>query len=210
MPLPDPYPSQSAAHRDSGIAALIDKLADADVPVRASAASSIFARGRERAMAATREWFRDAEVADCFIFDHLDFPQTTVGIAVQPASFERIRAANSMPRLADVPSDLDALEFELHIAEATALDILTTRDTEGDGAIARFLRRQGEGIQQVELGVRSVDRAMAVLDKQCGAAPIYAAARRGADGTRVNFFLVAAGDGQKLLIALVEASGSAE
>jgi len=36
---------------------------------------------------------------------------------------------------------------------------------------------------------------------------IYPATRAGADGTRVNFFLIPGPDGKKVLVELVESSG---
>lgn len=131
-------------------------------------------------------------------------PRVTVGVAVQPALFERIRAANNSPRLADVPPDQDALEFELHFEDNANLDILTTRDPTASGAIARYLRKFGEGIQQVEVLVRDVTLATAILKSKFDVAPIYPQTRPGADGTLVNFFLVANTEGQKLLMELVE------
>jgi hypothetical protein len=128
----------------------------------------------------------------------------TVGIGVKPETFRRIRAANGSPGLADVPPDQDALEFELHFAPHIALDILTTRDPAGAGAIARYLQKFGEGIQQVEINVTSVDRASEILRTRFALAPIYPATRPGADGTRVNFFLVPGAEGKKVLIELVE------
>jgi hypothetical protein len=99
---------------------------------------------------------------------------------------------------------LDAEEFELRFAADVRLDVLTTRDRQGNGAIARFLKKRGEGIQQVELLVNDLDRATNILRGQFGAAPVYAEGRRGADETRVNFFLVATPTSEKLLIELVE------
>jgi hypothetical protein len=129
-----------------------------------------------------------------------------VGIAVHPETFQKIRAANNSPRLADVPADQDAQEFELHLEDSIELDILTTHAPGGSGAIARFLEKFGEGMQQVEIYVRDVDRATTILHSRFGLAPIYPATRAGADGTRVNFFLAAAPDGKKVLIELVEAA----
>ncbi len=93
---------------------------------------------------------------------------TTVGVAVQPVNFERLRSANGSPRLADVPPDQDAREFELHFEHEISLDILTTREPGGTGAIARFLSKSGEGIQQVELTVHDVDRATEILRARFG------------------------------------------
>ncbi len=129
---------------------------------------------------------------------------TTVGIAVEPGVFEQIRAANGSPRLADVPPDQDAREFELEFPGGVRLDILTTRQPGGDGAIAKYLRKFGEGIQQVEIDVNDVDRATELLRAQFALQPVYPATRAGADGTRVNFFLVPLPDGKKTLIEFVE------
>ena len=128
----------------------------------------------------------------------------TVGIAVKPENFEKIRARLGQPRLADVPPDQDALEFELEFAHGVRLDILTTRDPAGDGAIARFLGRFGEGIQQVECDVRDISRATHLLRTLFAIEPLYPETRAGADNTRVNFFLVPLPEGRKILIELVE------
>ena len=145
------------------------------------------------------------------ILDASQFPVTTVGIAVTPETFERVRAANGASRLADVPPDQDAKEFELHFAQSIQLDILTTREPGGAGAIARYLQKFGEGIQQVELLARNVDAATEILRSRFGVQPIYPVTRAGADGTRVNFFLVSlpenAPEQGKILIELVEPAG---
>jgi methylmalonyl-CoA/ethylmalonyl-CoA epimerase len=84
------------------------------------------------------------------------------------------------------------------------LDILTTNAPGGRGAIARFLEKFGEGIQQVEIDVTDVDRATEILRTRFQIEPIYPATRPGASGTRVNFFLVTTWDGKKVLVELVE------
>lgn len=136
------------------------------------------------------------------------FPPSTiiVGVAVHPNTFQKIRAGNNSPRLADVPPDQDAQEFELRLEDSIEFDILTTREPGGTGAIARFLQKFGEGIQQVEIYVRDVDRASEILRARFSLLPIYPATRAGADGTRVNFFLAATPEGEKVLIELVEAA----
>lgn len=198
--------------KDKDVAALTEQLDGTELLVREKAVREIFSRGFTRAAAIATEWLRDREIADCFVFEASraggKFPRTTVGIAVGPETFERIRAANGSPPLADVPPDLDAKEFELHAGEDARLDVLTTRDVRGAGAIARFLQKRGAGIQQVELEVRDVDRATELLRGRFRLTPRYPAARSGADGTRVNFFLIASGEGGKLLIELVQ--GGAE
>ena len=132
-----------------------------------------------------------------------DSVKLTVGVAVLPETFEKIRIANGAPPLADAPSDQDVLEFELEYSESDLphirLDILTTKAPGGNGAIARFLGKFGEGIQQVELDVTNVDRATEILRTRFQLEPIYPATRPGANGTRVNFFLVPTQDNQKVL-----------
>lgn len=179
------------------LASFIRALADADPRARAAAGRELHEEGRRLGESAVARWRADPEIAA------LVGKAPTVGVAVAPERFEAIRAANGAPRLADVPRDQDAREFELHF-EGAALDILTTRTPEGGGAIARFLERFGEGIQQVEYATPDVGRATELLRQRLGLTPLYPAARPGADGTRVNFFLTAAADGKKALVELVE------
>lgn len=180
------------------LASFIHALADADPRARAAAARELHEQGRWLGESAVARWRADPEIAA------LVGEAPTVGVAVAPERFEPIRAANGAPRLADVPPDQDAREFELHFEGGVALDILTTRAPEGGGAIARFLERFGEGIQQVEYATPDVDRATELLRQRLNLTPLYPAARSGTDGTRVNFFLAAATGGKKALVELVE------
>jgi hypothetical protein len=82
--------------------------------------------------------------------------------------------------------------------------VLTTHTPGGAGAIARYLGKFGEGIQQVEFDVHDVDKASSILQERFGLERIYPVTRAGANGTRVNFFLVTGSDGRKTLIELVE------
>lgn len=186
------------------ISSLIRKLTDPRAAVRAEAAAEIFRQGAELARAATEGWLADAEFAECIVRGADGGPEITVGVAVEPEAFERVRVANGSPGLADVPPDQDALEFELEFPGGVRLDMLTTREPGGTGAITRFLKKSGEGIQQVELAVRDAERSTAILRSRIGLASVYPAARAGANGTRVNFFLVAAPPDRKVLIELVE------
>ena len=127
-----------------------------------------------------------------------------MGLAVDPLTFARIRAANASLRLARVPPEHDAIEFELDFPPGVRLAILTPRRPHGNGAIARFIRKFGEGIQQVEFRVTDVARATETLRANFALAPVYPAARPGAGGARVNFFLVPARTRRKVLIELVE------
>ncbi|MHB8410450.1 MAG: VOC family protein [Candidatus Acidiferrales bacterium] len=181
------------------IAELVHGLASQDRGVRDSAARELYRRGRELAEEAIAAWRQDSEIAP-LISEH-----ATVGIAVTPENFAAIRSALGNPVLANVPPDQDAEEFEWG-AGHVHLDILTTRQPGGAGAIARFLAKFGEGIQQVEFLTPDVDRATEMLRSRLGVTPIYPATRAGADGTRVNFFLASATDGKKVLIEMVESA----
>lgn len=183
---------------------LIRGLSDPDLPTREQAGLAIFRAACELAASATQEWFRDAELAALFVRDGAGSFEFTAGVAVQPETFAEIRAACGSPRLAEVPPDQDAREFELDFPGGARLDVLTTSHPGGSGAIARFLEKSGEGIQQVEISVNDVDGATKSLCERFGVLPIYPATRAGADGTRVNFFLVPAPDKRKVLIELVE------
>ena len=182
----------------------ISGLFSQDAAVRTVSAAGIFNQGLALAGSAVSSWLANREFSSLLC----DQPLTTVGLAVFPDTFARIEQANGNPRLASVPDDLDAKEFELHFAPEISLDILTTRDPKGEGAIARYLKRFGEGIQQVEFRCLDVNRATAILRENFGVTPIYPEARPGADGTRVNFFLAPTSAGGKVLIELYEIPGN--
>jgi hypothetical protein len=194
------------------VAEWIRNLADSDPVKRRAAATHLHSAGAALFLTATREWFRDADFRELvrpFSMDATSDPTSgdtsfSVGIAVQPENFESIRAANGSPLLAEVPPDQDAIEFELHSGEHEEFDILTTRDPGGPGAIARYLKKFGEGIQQIEVNVTSVDRATEILRTRFGLTPVYPETHAGANSTRVNFFLVPAAEGKRVLIELVE------
>ena len=185
----------------SPLASAIANLSSAEPAARLAAAEEIYHLGRAAAGSAISDWWTDNELSTLLLGPR---PSVTVGLAVQRDTFGRIRIANGTPRLADVPPDQDAEEFELHFPQEILLDILTTREPGGSGAIAKYLTKLGEGIQQVEYRCANVDRATQVLKDKFGVAPVYPATRHGADGTRVNFFLVASPDGGKVLIELYE------
>jgi hypothetical protein len=181
----------------------ISGLFSPDAAVRTVSAAAIYNRGLALAKPVLSSWLSNREISR-LLWGRL----STVGVAVFPVTFARIEQANSNPRLASVPDDMDAKEFELHFATEISLDILTTRDPAGDGAIARYLKRFGEGIQQVEFRCLDVNRAAAILRDNFGVTPIYPEARPGADGTRVNFFLAPTSAGGKVLIELYEIPGN--
>jgi methylmalonyl-CoA/ethylmalonyl-CoA epimerase len=178
----------------------IIELSASDIASRARAAASVYAAGKERVSEAVDRWWRNAEFAQLFGGK----PQLTVGLAVMPETFAKIREANGWPTLAEVPEGQDASEFELHFEPAIALDILTSREPDGAGIIAKFLSKQGEGVQQVEFLCKNVDRATAILREQFGVQPVYPETRPGANSTRINFFLVATSLGKKVLIEFYE------
>jgi len=183
---------------------LIRGLSDPDPAARERAGLALFRLACELAGSATQAWFRDPEFAALYVRDRAGSPEFTAGVAVQSETFEKIRAACGSQRLAEVPPDQDAREFELDFPGGVRLDVLTTSRPGGSGAIARFLEKSGEGIQQVEIGVNDVDHATDILRARFGVSPVYPATRAGADGTRVNFFLVPVGENRKVLIELVE------
>ena len=188
----------------SELGTMIEGLYSEDASKRESDAARIYLQGVTAACAACMKWWEDEELNGLIGGESR---KMTVGVAVGRETFTRIRAANEMPRLAEVPSDQDAEEFELHFTGGMSLDILTSRAPGGEGAIARYLAKFGEGIQQVEFRCKDVDRATEILRERLGVKAIYPATRPGADGTRINFFLVTGEDGGKVLIELYEPHG---
>jgi len=193
---------------------LFSHLAAPGESVRQQAAQMLFDLGRALSRETIEHWQQDPDFRSLLITDQ-NSPRATVGIAVTPELFASIREANNAPKLADVPPDQDAIEFELHFSRlqqnskdssssTVRLDILSTKNPGGDGVIAKFLEKFGEGIQQVEYEVSNVDSATKILADKFAQNAIYPATRHGADGTRVNFFLVSTQAGKKILIELVE------
>jgi hypothetical protein len=164
-----------------------------------TAAREVYNSGRSLAEQAVSSWWGNTELAALLFAPE---PIVTVGLAVTRPTFADIRAANGAPPLSDVPPDQDAEEFELHFPDGISLDVLTTREPGGPGAIARYLSKFGEGVQQVEFRCTDVDRATAVLGETFGVSPIYPQTRPGADGSRVNFFLVSTPEAAKVLVEL--------
>jgi hypothetical protein len=189
----------------NAISSAIRNLSAAEKSTRVAAASEIYRQGRRPADRAVFAWLEDAELSELLLVPR---PIVTVGVAVRRETFTRIRAANGQPALSDVPAEQDADEFELPFANGVELDVLTSKEPAGQGAIARFLAKFGEGIQQVEFRCLDVDRAMAILRERLRMTPIYKEARAGANGTKVNFILVpvpdAVGENSKVLIELYE------
>ena len=186
----------------NAITSAITNLSAAEKSTRMAAASEIYGQGRGLADRAVSRWWGDAELAELLFCSR---PNVTVGVAVHRETFARIREANGQPALAIVPQEQDAEEFELRFANGVELDVLTSREAAGHGAIARFLTKFGEGVQQVEFRCLDVNRAMAIVRERFGFAPIYSEARAGANGSKVNFVLVpVAGKGAETAKVLIE------
>ena len=176
-------------------------LASTDSNERAQAVHELFRLGCAAAEPVLRKWFANAEFRT---LARSGSSLLTVGIAVEPIRFETIRARFGQPRLAEAPADQDVIRVRTGVSHGVRLDVLTTRAREEDGAIARFLTRFGEGIQQVECDVRDIARATEVLRSHFALEPIYPDVRAGANHTRVNFFLVPIAENRKILMELVE------
>jgi tellurite resistance protein TerC len=185
----------------------IKGLSSAKLSDKRAAAEEIYRLGRAPADLIFSAWSENSELSALL---NGPSPIVTVGLAVKQETFALIRAANDSPRLSEVPPDQDAEEFELHFPQGVLLDILTTREPGGTGAIARYLAKFGEGVQQVEFRCKNVDRATEILEDKFAISPVYPATRGGADGTRVNFFLVAAPTAGKVLIELYELPAAAQ
>ena len=195
---------------------LIRNLADSDRGRRAQTAWYLLHHATMQIAWVLADWKRDVSFHSLLVEERIIrpneedvlHPKLTAGIAVTPELFKEIHAANGSPPLADAPTDQDVIEFELefpgNVVPRARLDILTTKAPAGNGAIARFLEKFGEGIQQVEVEVTDVDRATEILRNRFHLEPIYPATRIGADGTRVNFFLVSTWSNRKALVELVE------
>ena len=192
---------QAGALMNEAFQRALDGMSSSDPEVRMTSATEIHHIGRALADHAVFPWWDDTE-----LFSLLEggSPFITIGVAVTPERFEKIREACGSPRLADVPPDQDAREFELHLPGGLSMDVLTSKDPGGSGIIARYLQKFGEGVQQVEFRCKNVDRATQILQQKLSVQPVYPATRPGADGTRVNFFLLSAPGTSKVLIELYE------
>jgi len=181
------------------LAELIESLSKAQQAGEAALAE-IYRRGRALADPIVRHWAASDPEFAALLGPEL---HSNVGLAVSNETSSRIFAAWGPAGFADVPPDQDALEFEIGVPGAR-LDILTSTNPAGSGAIARYLAKFGEGIQQVEYRVTDVDRATQILKDKFHQAPVYPATRPGADGTHINFFLASSPGGLKVLVELYE------
>ncbi|WP_031465425.1 methylmalonyl-CoA epimerase [Sciscionella sediminilitoris] len=83
--------------------------------------------------------------------------------------------------------------------EGTAVQLLAP--TSEDSTIAKFLKRNGPGLQQLAYRVSDVDAATAAL-KEAGLRVLYPEAKRGTADSRVNF--IHPKDAGGVLVELVE------
>jgi hypothetical protein len=90
----------------------IDAMSAPDAEARVAAANEIHRIGRALADHAVFPWWSDQELSALLDGGN---PFVTIGLAVSPERFQKIREASGLPRLADVPPDQDAQEFELHL-----------------------------------------------------------------------------------------------
>ncbi|MGB9514723.1 MAG: hypothetical protein WBU20_23760, partial [Candidatus Acidiferrum sp.] len=148
----------------------LEGMSSSNPEVRMTSATEIHHIGRALANHAVFPWWDDPE-----LFSLLEggSPFITVGLAVTPGRFEKIREACGSPRLAEVPPDQDAREFELHLPGGLSMDVLTSKDPTGSGAIAKYLQKFGEGVQQVEIRCKDVDRATQILQEKLSLTPVY-------------------------------------
>ena len=199
----------------AGISQTIGRLAEAHLEEREAAATLLYESGLRSCEPIVRSWLEDADLNRLLLRNDrradpsggIESLAATVGIAVTPEEFETIHRANGSPRLSEVPPEQNAKEFEIHFGSRVRLDILTPKDPWGGGGIAGFLRKFGAGVQQVEFEVSEVDRATENLRQRFQIEAVYPATRPGADGSRVNFFLLPTAEKKKVLIELVESPG---
>ncbi|HXZ19973.1 MAG TPA: hypothetical protein VEG63_08485 [Candidatus Acidoferrales bacterium] len=178
------------------VRALVEGLAVPDPGRRLAARWQLHRAGCALVEEIFAAWRKDPE------FAVLITGEPVVGIAVPPDLFARIRQEMDMPALANVPAEQSTAEFEIH-DRGPLMDVLTPVDSEGP--IQKFLDRFGPGIQQVELPVSNIEAALKILTERFGLAPMYPETWEGANGTRVNFFLMDKPGGGKVLIELFEA-----
>src|SRR5258708_39623705 len=116
--------------------------------MRQSAARELFQQGKAWVERAAKSWLGDADLTSLLVLDAGEL-HATVGIAVPPETFGRIRNANGSPPLAHVPPGEDAEECELQFSGSVRLDILTTKAPQGSGASSRVLEKIAERAHQV-------------------------------------------------------------
>lgn len=137
----------------------------------------------------------------------------SVGLAVTSEHFDQIRALFGNPELSNVPAGVGVDEFEIEIAMPDGshriLDILRDSQDSAKQTIAGFIKRSGEGIQQIEIWTPDIQAAAKAIvaasaNKMSGITKVDEAPREGANGTTVFFSLVTITGGKKVLVELVQ------
>lgn len=80
---------------------------------------------------------------------------------------------------------------EQHVAEAmmsipSGVSIQLLAPTDEDSTIAKFLNKQGPGLQQIAFSVTDINKAMELL-KNAGITVLYETAKSGTSGSSINF-----------------------
>ena len=80
---------------------------------------------------------------------------------------------------------------EQHVAEAmmqipSGVSIQLLAPTDDDSTIAKFLNKQGPGLQQIAFAVTDINKAMELL-KNAGIRVLYETAKKGTSGSSINF-----------------------
>jgi len=124
-------------------------------------ATEIYRTGRALADHAAYPWWADEELYKLLEGNN---PHVTVGLAVQPDRFgensrsQRLAAARGNSHRIRMPRNLK------YTCRRTFDGCFgPPRDAAGSGAIAKYLQKFGEGIQQVEYRCANVDRATEIL-----------------------------------------------
>lgn len=83
------------------------------------------------------------------------------------------------------------INAEQRVAEAmmdipSGVSIQLLAPTDDDSTIAKFLDRQGPGLQQIAFAVTDINKAMELL-KNAGIRVLYEAAKTGTSGSSINF-----------------------
>jgi len=99
-------------------------------------------------------------------------PVVTVGLAFERAMFGRIRVANGTPRTCGGAGGSGRCgRVRASFPENVLLERADNARAGRSGAIARYLAKFGEGVQQVEFRCTNVDRATEILKDKFDSSP---------------------------------------